>query len=105
MLPADPLPIRSVTLLIAGQRITIRTDQSEERLNLLAGEVNALMDSLRQDAPSATQPQLMALVALQLADRAVCAEQAVQQENLKIERHIERLSGILRSLDDADMQK
>ena len=96
--------IRSVPLLVAGQRITVRTDQSEEYLNALAGEVNALLDSLRQAAPQAGLPQIMALAAIQLADRAVSAEQAAARENLKVERHIERLSDILRNLEGGDYQ-
>ena len=96
--------IRSVPLNIAGQRIAIRTDQSETYLNALAGEVNALVDSLRQAAPQAGLPQIMALAAIQLADRAVSAEAAAARENLKVERHIERLSGILKSLESNHYQ-
>ena len=98
--PVSAGTIRSVTLKVAGQVITLRTDQSEAYMHNLAGEVNALLESLRSAAPSMGLPQLMAMAALQLADRAVCAEQAVYQENLKLERHIERLNGILRSLDE-----
>jgi cell division protein ZapA (FtsZ GTPase activity inhibitor) len=88
-----------VTLKVAGQVITLRTDQSEAYMHSLADEVNALLDGLRSAAPGTGLPQLMALATLQLADRAVCAEQAVQQSNLKIEHHIERLNNILNSLD------
>lgn len=98
--PAAMGTIRSVTLKVAGQVITLRTDQSEEYMLTLANEVNTLLDGLRSAAPGAGLPQLMALAALQLADRAACAEQAVQQGNLKLEHHIERLNGILRSLDE-----
>ena len=97
--PVQPGTIRSVTLKVAGQVITLRTDQSEAYMHSLADEVNALLDGLRSAAPGTGLPQLMALAALQLADRAVCAEQAVQQSNLKIEHHIERLNNILNSLD------
>lgn len=96
--------IRSVPLNIAGQRISIRTDQSETYLNALASEVNGLIDSLRQAAPQAGMPQIMALAAIQLADRAVSAEAAAARENLKVERHIERLSGILKSLENNTYQ-
>ena len=96
--------IRSVPLNIAGQRISIRTDQSDTYLNALAAEVNALVDSLRQAAPQAGMPQIMALAAIQLADRAVSAEAAAARENLKVERHIERLSGILRTLENGNYQ-
>lgn len=98
--PVSSGTVRSVTLKVAGQVITLRTDQSEDYLNRLADEVNGMLDGLRSVSPGAGLPQLMALAALQLADRAVCAEQAVQEGNLKIERHIERLNGILRNLDD-----
>ena len=96
--------IRSVPLNIAGQRISIRTDQSETYINALASEVNGLIDSLRQAAPQAGMPQIMALAAIQLADRAVSAEAAAARENLKVERHIERLSGILKSLENNTYQ-
>lgn len=96
--------VRTVTLLVGGQRISIRTDQNPDYLNGLAAEVNALVESLRQASPGSGMPVLMALAAVQLADRAISAEQAVERENLKVERHIERLSGILRSLEAADLQ-
>ena len=91
--------VRSVTLNVAGQRITVRTDQDADYLNSLANDVNGIVDALRQAAPRAGLPQLMALTAMQLADRAVSAEAALQQENLKVEKHIDRLSDILRTLD------
>ena len=91
--------VRSVTLNVAGQRITVRTDQDADYLNSLANDVNGIVDALRQAAPGAGLPQLMALTAMQLADRAVSAEAALQQENLKVEKHIDRLSDILRTLD------
>ena len=91
--------VRSVTLNVAGQRITVRTDQDADYLNSLANDVNGIVDVLRQAAPGAGLPQLMALTAMQLADRAVSAEAALQQENLKVEKHMDRLSGILRTLD------
>ncbi len=92
--------VRTVHLQVAGQRVSIRTDQDPEYLNSLAAEVNGLLDSLRQASPGAGMPVLMALAAVQLADRAVTAERAVEQENLKVERHIERLSSILNALDN-----
>ena len=97
--------IRTVTLLVAGQRVTIRTDQDPDYLNGLAAEVNALVDSLRQASPGSSMPLLMALAAVQLADRAVCAEKSAERENRKVERHIERLSGILRNLEAGDLQR
>ena len=97
--------VRSVSLLIAGQRITIRTDQSEEYLNALAAEVNGLVDSLRKDAPGAGMPQLMSLAMVMLADRACAAEKAAMRESDKVERHIERLTGILNALEDGSYQK
>lgn len=102
--PASTGTIRSIPLLIAGQRISVRTDQSEEYLNALAAEVNNLVDTLKQGAPQAGLPQIMALAAIQLADRAVSAENAVMQGNLKVEKHIERLSGILRTLEESPLQ-
>ena len=97
--------VRSVSLLVAGQRISIRTDQSEEYLNALAAEVNGLVDSLRKGAPGAGMPQLMSLALVMLADRACTAEKAVMRENDKVERHIERLTGILNALEDGSYQQ
>ena len=95
--------VRSVVLMVAGQRIVIRSDQSEGYLHALADEINALIESLRQASPASGLPALMALASMQLLDRAICAEQALDQENLKVERHIARLGDILRNLDNAGM--
>lgn len=92
--------LRSVPLMVAGQRIVIRTDQSEAYLFALANEINALLERLRQASPTSGLPALMALASIQLLDRALNAEHDVEEGNLKIERHIERLSGILRNLDN-----
>lgn len=94
--------LHSVTLNVAGQRFTIRTDQDPEYLAGLAEDVTQIVNALRQSAPGCGLPKLMALVAIQLADRACVAEQALEKESLKIEKHIERLSGILNSLDQTD---
>ena len=40
--------VRSVTLNVAGQRITVRTDQDADYLNSLANDVNGIVDALRQ---------------------------------------------------------
>ena len=102
--PTGDGTIRTVTLIVAGQRVSIRTDQNPEYLNALAEEVNTLVDSLRRSSPGSGMPVLMALAAVQLADRAVNAEQAAARETMKVERHIERLNGILQSLDGGDLQ-
>ncbi len=94
--------IRSVALMIAGQRVVIKTDQSEEYMAALAAEVNALIDDLRRNSPGTGLPVIMALASIQLADRALSAEQTLQNENLKVERHIERLNGILKNLESGD---
>ncbi len=101
-LDAEKRTIRSVSLTVAGQRISLRTDQDEAYLNALASEVNALVDSLRLASPGTGLPVLMALASIQLADRALSAEMAVEQQELKVERHIERLNGILKNLEAAD---
>ena len=97
-----PGTIRSVALMIAGQRIVIKTDQSQEYMAALAAEVNALIDDLRKNSPGTGLPVIMALASIQLADRALSAEQTLQRENLKVERHIERLNGILKSLESGE---
>ena len=93
--------LRSVPITVAGQHISIRTDQSEEYLNALAVEVNALIESIRQASPGTGLPVIMALAFIQLADRAVSAEAAVQRQEMKVERHIERLNGILKTLESS----
>lgn len=93
--------VRTVHLQVAGQRVSIRTDQDPDYLHYLAAEVNTLLESLRQASPGTGMPVLMALAAVQLADRAVAAEKTVVQENIKLERHIERLNSILNALDNA----
>ena len=97
-----PGTLRSVALVVAGQRIVIKTDQSEEYMAALAGEVNALIEDLRRNSPGTGMPVIMALASIQLADRALSAEQTLQHENHKVERHIERLTGILKNLESGE---
>lgn len=99
--PRETRTIRSVPLVIAGQRITIRTDQSENYLYALADQVNQLVDTLKQASPNSGMPQIMALAALQLADRAYEAEQIAENSQTKVQKHIERLNGILQALGSA----
>ncbi|MBQ9817597.1 MAG: cell division protein ZapA [Proteobacteria bacterium] len=102
--PSSDGTIRSVSLLVGGQRIVIRTDQNPEYLQALANEVNELVESLQQASPGTGMPTIMALASIQLADRAFAAEQAVERENIKIERHIERLNCILKNLESDGTQ-
>ena len=92
--------IQSVTLSVAGQRITIKTDQDIDYLKQLAAEVTALVDGLRRAAPGSGLPQLMALAALQLADRANSAEAAIEQRDIQVENHIAQLTKMLSLLDN-----
>jgi len=96
--------VQSVAIAVAGQRIVVRTDRSEAYLMSLAQEVNACVESIRRSAPSAGLPQIMALVAMQLAERARVAEQSDQMHCRAIEQHAQRLSDLLADFDDGSFQ-
>ncbi len=96
---------RSVTLMIVGQRLTIKTDQEPEVLESMAQEINAVWDTIRKSAPGASAPQVMALTMMQIMERARIAEQQDELHCQVIDRHAQRLEMLLSSLDAAENQK
>lgn len=96
----DALPEkRSVSLLIAGQRLSIRTDKDEDYLQQLAAHVNGIIDELQTSTRHASTQQLFLLAALNMADELFQAHDLNQDLREEVQRRTERL---LRMLDGAD---
>lgn len=96
----DALPEkRSVSLLIAGQRLSIRSDKDEEYLQNLAAHVNGIIDDLQNGARHASTQQIFLLAALNMADELFQAQDLNQDLRAEVERRTERL---IRMLDGAD---
>jgi cell division protein ZapA (FtsZ GTPase activity inhibitor) len=86
----------SVTLEIAGARYRMTSDTEEEHLQRLADQINARIEALGPKAQRTASPaQLLAVVALELAEDLEVAER--RNERLKtvtrraIEQAIERI--------------
>ncbi|MBQ1267730.1 MAG: cell division protein ZapA [Proteobacteria bacterium] len=93
---------QSVQLMIAGQRLALKTDQDPAVLESMAQEVNACVEEIRRNAPGASSPQIMALALMQLMERARQAEQQDAYHCQVIERHAQRLEKLLASMDSAE---
>lgn len=96
--------IRTVAINVAGLRISLRTDRDETYLRTLADEINAYVDKLRQASPGAGLPQLMALISVQLLDRAKASESAISEGDARLHAHANRLTAILEAFDSGDLQ-
>lgn len=68
--------VRSVTVTIAGQQLSIRTDASDPELRELARTVNERVDAIRGASSTAPPAKVYLLAALSMADelRQVRAE-------------------------------
>jgi cell division protein ZapA (FtsZ GTPase activity inhibitor) len=86
--------------MVGGQRIVLRSDRDEAYLMALALEVNACIESVRRSSPTTGLPQVMALVAMQLAERALTAEQTERLRYRAVEQTTQRLESLLGELDD-----
>lgn len=82
---------RSITLRIAGESLTLRTDRDERVLQELADYVSARVDEIRQAARGIPSHRVYLLAALQLADelhaerenaRALCDEVGHRSDRL-----------------------
>lgn len=93
---------RSVQLIVAGQRLALKTDQEPAELESMAQEINACIDDIRRDAPGASSPQIMALALMQLMERARQAEQKDAYHCQVIEHHAQRLEQLFTSMDSAE---
>jgi len=98
---SPPLAARTVSLVIGGQRITVRTDKDEPYLQLLADDVESLLQQLSSRSRSVTTPQLLALAALHLADELHRARSDVDGVKTEVQLRAERLLRLLDS-DDTD---
>ncbi|PIV98181.1 MAG: hypothetical protein CO108_27990 [Deltaproteobacteria bacterium CG_4_9_14_3_um_filter_63_12] len=88
---------RSVTLSIAGQRLSIRTDKDDEYLKELGEFVTVVIDELKQGTRNIANHQLYMLAVLNLADELFQAQDRI--EDLKDEVH-RRTDRLIRLLDE-----
>lgn len=74
--------VRSVTVEIAGQKLSIRTDASDAELGALASMVNERVRAIRAGSASAPPAKVYLLTALAIADelRQVNAELVAVRE-------------------------
>jgi len=92
----DSLPAkRSVSLTIAGQRLSIRTDKEEDYIHQLAEYVDEMVEELRRGTRSASTPQLYLLAALNMADELFQAQDRTEDLKEEIQRRTERLIRML----------
>ncbi len=89
--------VRSVTVNIAGQMLSIRTDASDAELRELAGLVNDRVDVIRGGSATTAPAKVHLLTALSLADelRQVRTELETLRESLTTQAQ-----GALRFLED-----
>ena len=93
---------RTVTLEIAGAKYRMTSDAEEEHLLQLAEMINERIDALGQKAQrTATPAQLLAVVALGLADDLLTADrrrrEVEQVTRSAVEKAIERIDERLRA--------
>jgi cell division protein ZapA (FtsZ GTPase activity inhibitor) len=93
---------RTVTLEIAGAKYRMTSDADEAHLAQLAELINERIDALGEKAQrSATPAQLLAVVALGLADDLLTAEkrrrQVEETTRTAVQRAIERIDERLRA--------
>ncbi|MBX3275064.1 MAG: cell division protein ZapA [Sandaracinaceae bacterium] len=82
---------RTVTLEIAGSKYRMTSDADEEHLHSLARMINDRIDDLGPKAQrTATPAQLLAVVALGLADDLVTAERRRQDVERMTRETVER---------------
>lgn len=74
--PAAFVSKRSVTLTIAGQTLSIRTDADDARLRRIVRKVDGRVDEIRRGAPSIPTAKVHLLAALTLAEELVQCEDA-----------------------------
>ncbi len=90
---------RSVTVHIAGQRLSLRTDREDAFLQHIADYVGSLVEGLQSAAPQVPPQQVYLLVALQLADELYAERERLQD----VYQEIERRSGHILDVVDAEL--
>lgn len=70
---------RSVTLAIAGQTLSIRTDAPQETLDAIVERVNGRVGEIRRGAPSTPTAKVHLLAALTFAEELLTAETALSE--------------------------
>ena len=97
--------MKTVNLVIVGQRLALKTDQDPAELERMAQELNDCADLIRKQAPGASAPQIMALTMMQVMERALKAERQDALHCQAMSDYARRLELLLSSLDSAEPQK
>ena len=86
---------RSVSLNIAGQRLSIRTDKDAEYLQRLVDYVDTAIEELRTNAKSASTHQLLLLASLSIADELFEEQSRAEAFKVALLEKTGRLIGML----------
>lgn len=77
--PRSTVSKRSVTLTIAGQTLSIRTDAPQKTLDAIVARVDGRVDAIRRGAPSTPTAKVHLLAALTFAEEILAAERALAE--------------------------
>lgn len=89
--------VRSVTVNVAGQKLSIRTDASDAELAELARLVNDRVKEIQSASMSASQAKVYLLVALSLADELRQARNEATRTREAVEAHAQGALSFLES--------
>jgi cell division protein ZapA (FtsZ GTPase activity inhibitor) len=89
--------VKSHTVDIAGQKVSLRSDASEAHVRRLAEMVNARVKAMRAAAPGAPVSVALALAAIQLADDLSDLEEFAVRERREVAAEVRRTAGELKS--------
>ena len=89
---------QTVRVTILSQPYTLRSTGDPRELELLAGKVDELMNSIASMAPNADSTHVAVLACLHLADRVRDLEQGMEEFKTNAGRHTERVAGMLEQL-------
>ena len=89
--------VRSVTVNIAGQKLSIRTDASDEELSELTSLVNGRVREIRAGSASASPAKVYLLTALAVAEELRLAKVELARIRESVTTHAQ---GALRFLEE-----
>ncbi|MBN1769854.1 MAG: cell division protein ZapA [Deltaproteobacteria bacterium] len=87
--------MKSHSIDIAGQRLSIRSTATESHMRRLADLVNGRIKALRAGAPSVPLPTVLALAAIQIADDLCELEDFVVRERREVAADVRRVATAL----------
>lgn len=91
--------------MIAGQKLSLKTDQDPNELVSMSQEINACIEAIRKTSPNASTLQIMALALMQIMERARTAERQDAFHCHVLEQHTQRLEMLLAAMESPDSQK